>query len=252
MDKSIDQGLKAGAAAITEVTILGNLMDLMKMEKQRDCKQAYKDIYSKLTRGGFIRANLIGLFPWGVAMYGVRGAGYGVGSSLGKDLLSRARLPEDALRVGASGIGGALEGGLTTPLSMMRTRVAQVGGRKARFDLKAVLRSAPISASKRSCDWMLRTVMYYRCKTYCSDNMAAFMAGVCSSVVTIPIDRLLPLMQQANPPNNIVRALAGDIEARGAHAVMAGATMRVLHGGWHTCFVFGALRLFGEDKRVSY
>ena len=66
------------------------------------------------------------------------------------------------------------------------------------------------------------------------------------------LDRLLPLMQQANPPNNIVRALAGDIEARGAHAVMAGATMRVLHGGWHTCFVFGALRLFGEDKRVSY
>jgi hypothetical protein len=51
MDKSIDQGLKAGAAAITEVTILGNLMDLMKMEKQWDCKQAYKDIYSKLTRG---------------------------------------------------------------------------------------------------------------------------------------------------------------------------------------------------------
>ena len=252
MEKSVDQGLKAGAAAITEVIVLGNLMDIMKIEKQRDCHQDYLNIYRKLARKGFIRANLMGLFPWGVAMYGVRGAGYGIGSCLGKDLLGKARLSDDALRVGASGIGGALEGGLTAPLSMMRTRVAQAGGARASFDWRAALRSAPISAGKRSCDWMLRTVMYSRCRTYCSDNIAAFMAGVGSAVLTIPIDRLLPLMQQTNPPKNVFRALASDVKARGMHAVMAGATMRVLHGGWHTCFVFGALRVFGEGKRVSY
>jgi len=252
MERSMDQGLKAGAAAVTEVVVLGNLMDIMKMEKQRDCHQGYAGIYRKLTRGGFVRANLIGLFPWGVAMYGVRGAGYGIGSCLGKDLLIRAGAPDDALRVGASGIGGALEGALTTPLSMMRTRVAQAGGGRAGFDLTAALRSAPISAGKRSCDWMLRTVMYSRCRTYCSDNVAAFMAGVCSAILTIPVDRLLPLMQQTNPPKNVFRALASDVKIRGMHAVMAGATMRVLHGGWHTCFVFGALRVFGEGKRVSY
>ena len=248
----MNQGLKAGAAAVTEVIVLGNLMDIMKMEKQRDCHQDYVGIYRKLARRGFIRANLIGLFPWGIAMYGVRGAGYGVGSCLGKEQLGKAGVSGDALRVGASGIGGALEGALTTPLSMMRTRVAQVGGLRASFDSAAVLRSAPVSAGKRSCDWMLRTVMYSRCRPYFSDNIAAFMAGVCSAILTIPIDRLLPLMQQTNPPKNVFSALASDVKIRGMHAVMAGATMRVLHGGWHTCFVFGALRVFGEGKRVSY
>lgn len=83
MEKSVDQGLKAGTAAIAEVIMLGNLMDIMKIEKQRDCNQNYLKIYQKLTRKGFIRANFIGLFPLGIAMYGVRGVGYGIGVSLG-------------------------------------------------------------------------------------------------------------------------------------------------------------------------
>lgn len=156
------------------------------------------------------------------------------------------------LRVGASGIGGALEGALTTPLSMMRTRVAQIGKGRASFDLRTVLRTAPISAGKRSCDWMLRSVMYSHYKTYCSENIAAFMAGVFSAVLTIPVDRLLPLMQQTNPSKNILRVLINDVNTRGIRSVMAGATMRVLHGGWHTCFVLGAMRVFGEDQNISY
>ena len=252
MDLSLDHGLKAGIAAITEVSLLGNLMDLMKIEKQRDCQQNYWKIYQKLTRKGFIRGNLIGLYPWGIAMYGVRGAGFGIGASLGERLLERVKLSEEALRIGASGIGGALEGSLTTPLSMMRTRVAQACGAHASFNLRTMLKSVPISATKRSCDWMLRTIMYSRCRKYCNDNIAAFIAGVSSAVITIPIDRLLPLIQQTNPPKNVVYALTNEFKMRGIRALMAGATMRVLHGGWHTCFMFGSLRVFEEKKRVSY
>ena len=78
------------------------------------------------------------------------------------------------------------------------------------------------------------------------------MAGVFSAVLTIPVDRLLPLMQQTNPPKNILRVLINDVNTRGIRSVMAGATMRVLHGGWHTCFVLGAMRVFGEDQNISY
>lgn len=250
--KSMSHGLKAGVAAMAEVTILGNLMDVMKMEKQRNCRKTYYQIADKLMYRGFLRANFIGLFPWGLSMYGVRGAGYGVGSSLGKDLLERTTLGESSQAIIASGMGGGLEGALTTPLSMMRTRVAQAQGGRATFDVWTVVKSAPISSCKRACDWMLRTAVYSSLRNRWNDNLAAFVAGVTSAVITIPIDRLLPLMQQTNPPTRIVKALVADASAKGMSAFMAGTTMRVLHGGWHTCFVFGALKLFETEKRISY
>ena len=268
----IKQSFYAGIAAITELTLFGNLMDVLKIEKQRNCKQNYYEILKKVMDKGLIRGNLTALYPWGVAMAATRGTGYVYGMGIGKDLLvknySCHKLSSDNQKIIASGIGGAFEGSLTTPLSMMRTRAIErsiinnflkSSGTGYSIDrlgkisnannniespkLRTIVRSLPISSSKRCCDWMLRTKALSFWKKYTNDNLASFLAGISSAMITTPIDRLLPLIQQKNPPKNVINALVSDIKQKGVNAIMAGSIMRILHSGYHTMFILGAVRL---------
>ena len=39
---------------------------------------------------------------------------------------------------------------------------------------------------------------------------------------------------------------------KGLRTVFAGSGARILHAGWNTCFVFGALHLFETSQLVKY
>ena len=251
---SLKEGYKTGAAAILEITLLGNLMDMMKVEKQRNHHSSYPSILSKFSAGGFARANLHGLFPWGVAMYGTRGLVYGACYGGLSYSLKNTPLSEQNKKVIASIGGGLAEGAATTPMSLMRTRTAEavVGGPAPRMDFSAVKRTLPLSAMKRGGDWGLRSLIYHRLNKDYSHATSAFSAGVISSIITIPIDRMLPLLQQNNPPNRPLKWVVASIKERGMQAAFAGTGMRLLHAGWHTMFIFGALHLLESEKLVKY
>ena len=78
------------------------------------------------------------MWPWGVIMYSGRGICFGYGNGVSNSFLSQEKflsIPENTRKVMAGFMGGAFEGAMTSPLVMMRTRVAEqaMGGEKKSF-----------------------------------------------------------------------------------------------------------------------
>ena len=234
--------LSAGVAAIAEQIAGGNFLDLLKVQKQRHYTKSYTQLARQLGVAGAWR----GMWPWGVGMYGSRGFVFGAGHRAAQRALeaSHPDAPARTVAVAASAAGGALEGAVTSPFATMRTRVLQEmerGGRALpRPTAAQLLRPAPPYALKRALDWSLRGALYGGGG---GDNepslLRAAAAGAASTLVTMPLDRVLPVLQQhGRPPAGWWK---DSLRAGGLRSVMAGAAARVAHGAWHTLFVFTAL-----------
>lgn len=251
---AVTKGMKTAAAACFEIAIGGNLMDMLKIEKQRDYRTSYRTIIKKFSSQGLLRANLHGLYPWGFAMYGSRGLVYGATyTSLDKYLIRRAHNVEK--RKILAGVGaGMFEGAATTPFAYMRTMAAQrvMTGYSGKIDIKTLLRSMPFNAAKRGGDWGIRTAVYNKLTNRIDPMPAAFMAGVTSSVITMPVDRLVPLLQKENPPPSIVKWVIESVKKDGFAPIFAGGLARLCHAGWHTLFIFGALHIMEGNKLLKY
>ena len=97
-------------------------------------------------------------------------------------------------------MGGAFEGALTSPIVMMRTRVAEAAmGGKSGFELLPALRAVPVNSLKRGSDWAIRSFIYFHLKKEMDPMPSGFISGIIAGTITTPIDRLLPIMQQNNP-----------------------------------------------------
>ena len=225
------------SSTILEQVLLGNFMDVLKVEKQRTLKP-YPTLARHVCRNGVVRGTLTGLWPWGLGMYGVRGAVFGMGYST-----ARGYFPEQHQHLGGSAVGGLLEGALTSPLSMMRTRAMQnhAGESTALPTLAQVLRPVPINSVKRAIDWSTRSVLYAAMPV--AGSASAFLAGGLSALITAPIDRVIPIIQQHGAPHKILGWWTDQLRAKGMRHIMAGTTARVVHCAWNTMFVFGALDL---------
>ncbi len=82
----------------------------------------------------------------------------------------------------------------------------------------------------------------------------SFFGGTLSVCITMPIDRLMPILQAANAaPNKTIRDIVREKMAReGVFTLQRGFIIRTIHCGWHTSFaVFLAGKIygiFGEEK----
>ena len=231
----------AGVAAIGEQIAGGNFLDLLKIQKQRHHRVPYSQLARQLGPSGAWR----GMWPWGVGMYGSRGLLFGVGHSAAQPRLRRLfpQWSTSATLAAASAAGGFLEGAVTSPLSQMRTRALERmergGARLPRPTAAALLRPLPLYSLKRALDWGLRGWLYGLSDTPDHPAARAAVVGGASTLITMPIDRVLPLLQQHRKPG------AGwwwaSVRASGMRSLFAGAAARVAHGAWHTLFVFTAV-----------
>ena len=124
--------------------------------------------------------------------------------------------------------------------------------RKKAFNVKQALKAVPLNSFKRGSDWALRSTIYFRLKEHFDPMTSGFISGIIAGTITTPIDRLLPVIQQNNPPKNITKWFLDSIREKGLRSVFTGTGARVLHAGWNTCFVFGALHLFETRELVKY
>ena len=247
MHSNLEKGFITGSAAVVEQVLLGNMMDMIKIEKQRSIYKTYPTIIRQFCNKSVNKGLFIGLWPWGIMMYSTRGIGFGFAQSYSKSHLSTTNLDSYRVNIYSGIIGGIFEGIMTTPFSLMRTRIAQKG--KANFDIRGVLKGIPINSLKRGTDWGLRTIIYCELnKSIDNPFFNAFISGIVSSTITTPIDRLLPIIQQENPPKDIVKY----VKNAGLKNVFSGNFARIIHGGWHTCFIFGALHIFGQSEVMKY
>ena len=253
----IQRGIVSAIAAVSEQVFFGSFLDMLKLEKQRNINNSYGKIGKTFLQQGGIRGLTLGLWPWGVIMYSGRGICFGYGNGVSTEYLSQDKfnfLSEYNRKIVAGFMGGAFEGALTSPIVMMRTRVAEaaMGAPKRGFDLMPALRAMPINSFKRGTDWALRSLIYFYLKEDMDLMTSGFISGIIAGLITTPIDRLLPVIQQNNPPKNIITWFKTSIKDKGFRTVFAGSGARILHCGWNTCFVFGALHFFETRPLVKY
>ena len=220
------------------------LPGLLKIQKQRamaGTPASYGALARQLGPGGLWR----GMWPWGAGMYGSRGLLLGAGHAAAEPRVRRAfpTWSQSSTLAAASAAGGALEGAITSPLAQMRTRALEQMERGAALPRPTpaqLLRPLPAYSLKRALDWSLRGCFFGRDDVSPMPPAArAAAAGGASTLVTMPLDRVLPLLQQHRRPP------AGwwwdSLRASGVRSLFAGAAARVAHGAWHTLFVFTAL-----------
>lgn len=258
---SLTRGFVTGSAAVIEQYAFGSLLDMIKIEKQRLTSQSYSTIIRNFCGNGLGKGIILGLWPWGVLMYGTRGVLYGTGYHSSRIFLSNndytnGKFTTSQIQIFSGCFGGALEGAISAPFSMMRTRIAQSKAlgitKKIPFDIRAALRSMPLNSVKRACDWGLRNYLYQNINPHFDPFLSGFLSGMISTTITTPIDRFLPVIQQKNPPKRVLYWFYQSIKQEGIKSVFAGNFARILHGGWHTCFIFGALHLFEMNKVMKF
>lgn len=251
------RGFVSAGAAVSEQIFFGSFLDMLKLEKQRNINNSYPKIGKTFFQQKGWRALTLGVWPWGVIMYSGRGICFGYGNGVSNSFLSQEKFSgysENTRRVAAGFMGGIFEGAMTSPLVMMRTRVAEqaMGGEKKAFNVKQALKAVPLNSFKRGSDWALRSTIYFRLKEHFDPMTSGFISGIIAGTITTPIDRLLPVIQQNNPPKNVAKWFRDSIREKGLRSVFAGTGARILHAGWNTCFVFGALHLFETRELVKY
>ena len=237
------KGARTSAAAVTQLVLFGNLVDMMKVEKQRDFNTSYRTIFSKYSKEGIIRANRHGIIP-GAVMYGVRGMVYGT-SYVAFERYFGVTDHTSACKVSA--LAGFVEGCVSTPMALLRVRISENVTQKTKtgFSLSQTLRTSPLTGLKRSSDWGLRTFLVQKyLDAGVSEMPAAFAAGVSASLVSMPIDRLIPLVQQKNPPKDIVRWICSQCP----RSLFAGSTMRLLNSGMNALYVMTAMKFVHISK----
>ena len=101
--------------------ILGKTEDMIKLEKQRDYKSTYPQIFNKFTKQGLFRANTHGIIP-GAIMYGTRGLVYGTSYTVLKRYLNITDKNSLCL---VSGAAGFVEGLISSPMVLLRVRISE-------------------------------------------------------------------------------------------------------------------------------
>mgnify|MGYP003306338819 FL=1 len=182
-------------------------------------------------------------------MYGSRGLLLGAGHAAAEPWVRRAcpAWSPTATLAAASAAGGALEGAVTSPLAQMRTRAlerAERGAALPRPTPAQLLRPLRMYSLKRALDWGLRGGLFGAGegneKTAPAPAPArAAAAGAASTLITMPLDRVLPLLQQHRRPP--AGWWLNSLRASGMRSLFAGAVARAAHGAWHTLFIFTVL-----------
>ena len=251
-----NNGIISGAAAVSEQFLIGNLLDLAKLEKQRSTHKTYNQIKIEIFKNGIVKGMSMGMFPWGVLMYSGRGIFYGTSLITAKDYLDKQQFKLFDTRIASSMIAGGVEGAMTAPFSMMRTRVVQANAenRISRFAISGLVKTTPLNSLKRAGDWGIRSTIYYKMidDYHINPLVSGFFSGIISSTITTPVDRLLPVLQQENAPKNIFAWFNRSLRENGLKTMFAGNYARIVHGGTHTFFIFGALHLFQQQNIIKF
>lgn len=110
---------------------------------------------------------------------------------------------------------------------------------------------------KRAMDWGTRFVFINLIRSSILENKAegeklsdidklgsSFVGGALSVSITMPVDRLMPVLQAANTDkSNIIRYMREKVAKEGLTTLFRGWAMRTFHTGYHTTFA-----IFVADK----
>eukprot|EP00126_Sphaerothecum_destruens_P009605 Sdes_comp20547_c0_seq1m15268 len=281
----LKKALITGGAVIAEMVSGGLFMENVKMEKQRT-SLPYPVLMKRILSQG-VRGFEAGLWPWGVILGITKGtvlggykvhiqhqcvdfglsrktseyvSGFGAGAVQGAFmspiLLARTRVNQSLTERAAKGI---IDTSMLTEMKISQKIIVE-GIQKEGFGL--IFQGMGVCIAKRALDWGSRFVFLEIFRSYLKNNrpseqpaklsdtenlLTAFAAGAVSVAVTVPIDRLMPLLQAQgrNSQVSLWQEIHHKFKLEGPSTLFRGWLMRTIHTGYHTMFaVFVADKLY--------
>ena len=272
-----------GVAVIMEMLSGGLFMENVKMEKQRTSRP-YADIMGQTLRQG-MRGWTAGFWPWGFVLGMTKGSVLGGSRAFllrsCKEDFGMSKSTADLV----SGFGaGAVQGVFMSPILLARTRVNQSLAERAAKEgviksgllnemkmstlvlnqaikeegVGVIFKGMPAMVFKRALDWGTRFIFIGIFKrqleankggeklTDMEDLAASFFGGAASVAITMPIDRMMPILQQSGASSEgFVTILKKKIATEGITTLQRGFLMRTVHTGYHTMFAtFVAAKIY--------
>lgn len=270
----LNKGLFTGISVISEMLLGGIFLENIKIEKQRT-SLPYPIIYRNILKNG-IYGFYAGFIPWGFALG--FGKGFVLGSSKTKitNICKKYNIDNNYTNI-ISGFGaGAFQGMYNSPLALAKTRINKnmntqiiklnfinhikysssiLNSSIKNEGFKVLLSGMPQMMLKRSLDWGTRFYFIDKIQLYFKNNndhltdkhiiASSFIGGSLSVLLTMPIDRLLPVIQSNTSNKNISCIIKNKIKDEGIITLFRGWRIRTLQTGWHTTFaIFIADKLY--------
>lgn len=253
------KGMITGFAVIAEMCTGGLLMENMKMERQRTT-MTYGTLFKRCCSHG-MRGAVAGMWPWGLMGGFTKGSVLGASKSASLSLCNAVNVHGRNAQIASGFMAGAAQGAALAPLMLARnivnegiTATGSANGQTARrgATLSQVLREMRARgattgvgtlAARRSLDWGARFAVVEALAPSGDKNVsqtqraaAAFVAGMMTSFVTTPIDRLVPLIQGGDMKGKrgITQLVQERVREEGFRTMFRGSLMRCMHTGYHT------------------
>jgi len=289
--KPLRKALITGVSVVAEMLTGGLFMENVKIEKQRTSKpypiimrtwlrQGLSGFWLgfwpwgftlAMTKGsvvGFSRAFFLNKFESSGIMTKKKAdiasgfaAGMVQGVFMSPILLARTRVNQ-SMTQRAEAAGGTLQSGF---MAEMRASMQIMGIAMKEEGTGVIFKGMPTMVCKRALDWGTRFIFMrmFREKfaemngagqelTDLQKLTSAFCGGALSVAVTQPIDRMMPIIQQAGASGEgIIAFTKRSIGEQGITTMQRGAMMRIVHCGWHTAFaIFASNKIYDVvDKR---
>lgn len=289
--KPLRKALITGFSVVAEMLTGGLFMENVKIEKQRT-NMPYPHIMRNwlrqgisgfwlgfwpwgftlaMTKGsivGFSRAFFLNTFENSGAMSSKAAdissgfcAGMVQGVFMSPILLARTRVNQ-SMTERATSEGGKLKTGFIAEMGksmrIMNVAIKEEGA-------GVILKGMPTMVCKRAMDWGTRFIFMRMWREGFQSRKApgeklsdlerlisAFNGGAMSVCVTQPIDRMMPIIQQAGASGEgIVAFTKRSIAEQGLATMQRGACMRIIHCGWHTAFaIFVSNKIYAALDKV--
>jgi hypothetical protein len=267
-----------GTTVVLEMASGGLFMENCKIEKQRT-SQPYPTIMRTILKQG-IRGFEAGLVPWGLILGFTKGAVLGSSNQIFKNKLGELGWSTRRRDITAGAMAGGVQGVFMSPLLLARTRINQAiteGAKETPPRMPTVgqqvgvlsnmvktegvgslTKGMPLFIVKRTYDWGTRFVFLGEMRRMMMARKApgenlndweklfsAFMAGALATFMTVPVDRMAPVIQAAGSEakDGILNYLRKKIAEEGVSTMFRGCVARTIHTGYHTCFA-----IFLADK----
>lgn len=278
----LKKSLVTGFAVQLEMLSGGLFMENVKMEKQRTSLPYPTIIKNTLSQG--IKGFEAGFWPWGFILGATKGTVLGGSRAFllkfCEEKVGLSRKNADLV----SGFGaGAVQGIFMSPILLARTRVNQSLTERASKGVVStglmeemrhstlvlnkalqeegagvLFKGMPAMVMKRAMDWGTRFLFIGMCSNALksfkdveklSDQdklLASFLGGAGSVAVTMPIDRMMPILQQSGASGEgFFKILKTKMANEGLTTLQRGFFMRTIHTGYHTMFaVFIADKIY--------
>jgi hypothetical protein len=263
------------AMAVSEGIFCGNMMESAKILRQSTHQPYLTGLRGLYQRGGLYGLLYTGYFPAGIFQASTKGLPVlFVKGEVSKRLENQGWKRNTAALLGgiASGIA---QGVVVAPTQRLRSlaltnttgipAMEHIRNTIKKEGLRTIIRGTPAMCARRGVDWALRfsTLEYIRRtlfdfsgekKTW--HTIAGAFLGGSVSALTLPLDCLIAQSQKTGSTGNVIQVAKRMYAENGLNAFSRGLLGRVVHSGYHTCFVAGLgtviYETYFEEKKSEH